>query len=284
MARVLITGQNSFVGTSLVSWLANYPDRYSTHTISVRGHAWKKEDFGRYDVVVHVAGIAHSTASRNLERAYYSVNRDLAIAVAEKAKADGVRQFIFMSSIIVYGDSRNEDGLIDRDTVPTPKNVYGHSKLQAEERIRLMGSDNFRVVILRPPMIYGKGSRGNYPKLAKLAKFLPVFPDVDNARSMLYIENLCEFIRLIIDYEERGVFFPQNKEYVRTSEMVRLIAKAHGKEIRLTKAINPVIKLMRGIPVVNKVFGNLAYEQNMSDYDIEYRVVGFESSIERTEF
>ena len=102
---------------------------------------------------------------------------------------------------------------------------------------------DFKIVILRPPMIYGKGSKGNYPKLAKKGakKLPPVFPDIDNERSMLHIDILCEFIKLMIDNEESGLFFPQNKEYVRTSEMVKLVAEAHGKKIILTKVFNPIL-------------------------------------------
>ena len=219
-----------------------------------------------------------------MEDLYYKVNRDLTIETAKKAKAEGVNQFIFMSSIIVYGDSSSSKRVIDRNTIPTPSNFYGNSKLQAEEGIKHLESDDFKIVVLRPPMIYGKGSKGNYPKLAKAAQKLPVFPNIDNERSMLHIDNLCEFIKLMIDNKESGLFFPQNKEYVKTSEMVKLIAEVHGKKIWMTRIFNPVLRLMFGIGIVNKVFGNLVYEQSMSDYDkVNYRIRTFEESIELTE-
>ncbi|HHU72340.1 MAG TPA: NAD-dependent epimerase/dehydratase family protein, partial [Clostridiales bacterium] len=215
---------------------------------------------------------------------YYKVNRDLTIETAKKAKEEGVKQFIFMSSIIVYGDSGKHRRVIDRNTVPRPSNFYGNSKLQAEEGIKGLEDESFRIVILRPPMIYGKGSKGNYPKLSMAAQKLPLFPDIDNERSMLHIDNLCEFIRLIIDNDERGLFFPQNQEYVKTSEMVRVIAEAHGKSIKLTKIFNPIIKMIYGIGIVNKVFGNLVYEMSMSEYGKgKYRVRGFRESIKLTE-
>ncbi len=189
-----------------------------------------------------------------------------------------------MSSIIVYGDSSSSKRVIDRNTIPTPSNFYGNSKLQAEEGIRGLESDKFKIVILRPPLIYGKGSKGNYPKLAKLAQKLPVFPDIDNERSMLHIDNFCEFIKLMIDNEESGLFFPQNKEYVKTSELVKTIADVHGKKIWMTKVFNPALRLMFGIRIVNKVFGNLVYEKSMSDYDkANYRIRDFRESIELTE-
>ncbi len=133
-------------------------------------------------------------------------------------------------------------------------------------------------------MIYGKGSKGNYPRLANIAKKTPVFPDIDNERSMLHIDNLCEFLKIMIDYEESGLFFPQNEEYVKTSEMVRLIAEVYGKKIWMTKLFNPILRLMFGMRIVKKVFGNLIYEKSMSDYDkANYRIRTFKKSIELTE-
>lgn len=284
MKRVLITGANSYIGTNVERWLLREPDKYHVDTLDLKDPSWKNYDFSPYDVVFHVAGIAHVSRNPKLKDLYYSVNRDLAIETAKKAKDDGVKQFIFMSSIIVYGDSSSSKRVITKDTVPTPSNFYGDSKLQAEQGIRALESESFKVVILRPPMIYGKGCKGNYPKLAKLALKLPFFPDIYNERSMLYIDNLCEFIRLMIDNEESGIFFPQNKEYVKTSEMVRLIAEAHGKKIKLIKLLNLPIKII-GIPFkfIYKIFGNLVYEVNISDYKYNYQLVSLRESIEVTE-
>lgn len=284
MKRVLITGKNSYIGTSLENWLMREPDKYKVDTVDMKDGSWKEKDFSQFDVVFHVAGIAHVSSDPKMEDLYYKVNRDLTIETAEKAKAEGVKQFIFMSSIIVYGDSSSSKRVIDRNTVPTPSNFYGNSKLQAEEGIKDLESDEFKIVVLRPPMIYGKGSKGNYPRLANMAKKIPVFPDIDNERSMLHIDNLCEFIKIMIDHEETGLYFPQNKEYVKTSELVKTIAEVHGKKIVMTKLFNPVLRLMFGIGIVNKVFGNLVYEKSMSDYDkANYRIRTFRESIELTE-
>lgn len=283
MKRVLITGKNSYIGISFEKWLMREPDKYEVDLFSLRDRSWKKKDFSQYDVVFHVAGIAHVSSDPKMEELYYKVNRELTIETAKKAKAEGVKQFIFMSSIIVYGNSSSNEKIIDLNKVPTPSNFYGNSKLQAEEGIRGLESDKFKIVILRPPLIYGKGSKGNYPKLSKAAQKLPIFPDIDNERSMLHIDNLCEFIKVIIDNEESGLFFPQNKEYVKTSEMVKTIAEVHGKKIRLTKVFNPILKFMFGIGVVNKVFGNFVYEKSMSDYKLNYQIRTFKESIELTE-
>ncbi|WP_096156434.1 NAD-dependent epimerase/dehydratase family protein [Bacillus sp. FJAT-45066] len=285
MKKILITGVNSYVGKSFEKWVQSYPNKYFIDSISLRNESWKEKVFASYDSILHVAGIAHVSSDPKMEELYYNVNRDLTIEVAEKAKAAGVKQFIFMSSIIVYGDSSSGRRVIDKSTVPTPSNFYGNSKLQAEEGIKALENDEFKVVIIRPPMIYGKGSKGNYLKLANAAKILPLFPDFENQRSMLYIDNLCEFLRLIIESEERGLYFPQNNDYVKTSEMVKLIAEFHGKKIKLTRVFNPLLKLIGyKVGLINKVFGNLVYEKSMSNYThINYRIKDFRESIKATE-
>ncbi|WP_139892115.1 NAD-dependent epimerase/dehydratase family protein [Bacillus sp. D386] len=284
MINILITGVNSYVGKSFEKWIENYPDKYKISTISLRDEKWRETDLSAYDVILHVAGIAHVSTDPKMEDSYYRINRDLTIEIARKAKAEGVYQFIFMSSIIVYGDSSGERRVIDKDTIPTPSNFYGNSKLQAEEGIKPLESENFKVAIIRPPMIYGKGSKGNYLKLSKAAQLLPVFPDINNERSMLHIDNLCEFIRVLIDNQESGLFFPQNQEYVKTSDMVRLIAECHGKQIKLTQVFNPAIKLLGlKLGIINKIFGNLVYEKNMSLYKEKYHIHDLKESIKLTE-
>lgn len=288
MKKVLITGADSYIGTSFERYIKNYAD-IETATADMRGDGWKTMDFSPFDAVFHVAGIAHSDSgkiSEEKKNLYYAVNTDLAVAAAKKAKAEGVKQFIYMSSSIVYGASApvGKEKIITETTPPNPENCYGDSKLQAEKGLMPLSCDQFKIVVLRPPVIYGKGSKGNYPMLAKFAKKLPFFPNIENRRSMLYIENFCEFVRLMVINEESGVFFPQNAEYFSTTELVRLVARAHGKNIRITKFFNPLVRFI-GLftKKVNKAFGNFCYEQSLSEYKQEYRLVGKEESVERTE-
>ena len=284
MKRILITGTKSYIGNNVKKWLNKYSDNYLVETNSVRNDLWKQINFSSYDVVFHVAGIAHVSTSSDMEDIYYKINRDLTIEIAKKAKNEGVKQFIFMSSIIVYGDSNSGNTLIGKRSIPKPGNFYGMSKLQAEEGLKHLENENFKIVILRAPMIYGKGSKGNYPKLSRLVRKLPFFPDFDNLRSILYIDNLCEFVRLMIDNDEAGVFFPQNKNYIKTSEMVKLIAKFHGNDIKLVKWFNSLLKFLSGkIKIINKVFGTLAYEKSMSEYKMDYQIIDLRESIELTE-
>lgn len=283
MKEILITGVNSYIGLNLEKWLGKYPDKYKVDTVDMKDESWRRKDFSKYDVVFHVAGIAHVSSNPKMKSLYYKVNRDLAIETANKAKAEGVKQFIFMSSIIVYG-SNCKNQIITKKTVPEPSNYYGDSKLQAEKGILLLEDKYFKVVVIRAPMVYGKGAKGNYLKLSKVAQKLPIFPNIENKRSLIHIDNLCEFIKQMIDNEERGLFFPQNREYVKTSDLVKLIAEIHGKKIILTKIFNPIIKFMKGkVELIDKVFGSLVYEQSMSNYKTDYRIWNLKESITETE-
>ncbi len=259
MKKILITGANSYIGTCVENWLKQWPKEYSVDTISVRDDVWRIKDFYKYDVVLHVAGIAHIKETKENAELYYKVNRDLVYEVAKKAKFDGVKQFIFLSSMSVYG---METGVISRDTDTEPKSNYGRSKLQAEELIAPLQDATFNIAVLRPPMIYGEGCKGNYVRLEKFALKSPIFPDIKNKRSMIYIDNLCEYVKLLIDDGSKGLFLPQNEEYICTSDMVREIAEAHGKKIYMTKLFNPLLRVLK-VSTVNKVFGDLVYEKEM---------------------
>ena len=289
MKRVLVTGVNSYIGNAFIEYMLQYSADYSIQGISVRDNAWKEIDFSVYDCVLDVAGIAHADTghvSEAVKRQYYAVNTDLTVALARKAKASGVKQFIFMSSAIVYGNSApiGSMKLITRDTVPAPADFYGDSKWRAEKEIMPLADGNFRIVVLRPPMIYGKNSKGNYPTLSAIAQKLPIFPKVDNCRSMLYIGNLVEFVRLMIQNEECGFFFPQNAEYSNTSELVNYIAEAHGKKIILVDNTAWALKLVsHATGLVNKAFGSMAYEMSMSEYRENYRLYSLAESIRLTE-
>lgn len=294
MKRVLITGANSYIGTSFEKYVADhYSSELSVDTIDMIDGSWRQNDFSSYDVVYHVAGIAHADVgkvSEEVKAKYYAINTDLAIETCKKAKSEGVKQFVFMSSAIVYGDSApyGKEKRITADTEPNPANFYGDSKWQADKGVRELSDDSFIVTVLRPPMIYGKGSKGNYPTLAKMAKKLPVFPDVQNERSMLYIENLCEFLCKVMIRNEAGVFWPQNAEYTRTSDMVRIIGEVSGHKTCISKAWNLCVSIAAHIPgkaskLANKAFGNFSYDQEMSKYDFDYQIVSLEESIKQTE-
>lgn len=275
MKRILITGKNSYIGNSFSKWVENDDDFY-IEKISVRDSSWKKMDFSNFDTILHVAGIAHADVAKvsdETKELYYQVNCDLAVEIAKKYKNDlngKSGQFIYMSSIIVYGEDTdiNKKKVITPETEPEPSSFYGDSKLKAEIRLKPIESKKFKIVILRPPMIYGPGSKGNYKQLEKIAKYLPIFPNIKNERSMLNIDNLCEFIKHRVYLGDSGIFFPQDDEYIRTSYMVRDIAKRRGKNIILFSWLNWFVRLLGCFPgrvgkLVNKAFGSLVYEKNI---------------------
>lgn len=289
MKKILITGANSYIGTSFEAYVARWPEAFRVETLDMLDPAWREASFSGFDCVFHVAGLAHSdigSLSSAQREEYYRVNTDLAVETAVKAKADGVKQFIFMSSAIVYGNSAGLGKVkhITRDTPVAPSNCYGDSKAKAEQGILPLQDEGFKVVILRPPMVYGPGSKGNYPTLAKLARLLPAFPKVENQRSMLYVKNLMEFIRLMVVNQEQGIFWPQNREYVNTSEMASRIARAHGKKLLVVPGFCWALKLLsRVTALVDKAFGSMTYDMTLSEYREDYRIVGLEDSILETE-
>ena len=289
MKKILITGANSYIGTSFEKYMQQWPEQYQVDTVDMIDCTWREKDFSGYDCVYHVAGIAHSDngkISPEKAKLYYAVNTDLTVETAKKAKAEGVKQFIFMSSAIVYGESApiGKTKVITKDTPVSPANSYGDSKVQAEKGILPLNDDSFKVVILRPPMIYGPGSKGNYPILSKLAQKLPVFPKVDNQRSMLYIDNLMEFVRLMVENEEQGIFWPQNAEYSNTTEVVKLIAQAHGKKIVIIPGVAWALKGLSHVTgLVNKAFGSMRFAAELSEYKTDYRLFSLEQSIQNTE-
>lgn len=286
------------MGTNVENYLKEYSlsqggPQYQVDTVSQRNEEWKKVDFGKYDTIFHVTGIAHADVAKVTEAekaTYYRINCELAVETAQKAKVEGVNQFIYMSSIIVYGESASigKKKRISKDTEPAPANFYGDSKRQAELRLQELQDNRFQVALVRSPFLYGRGCKGNYVQLAKMARKLPVFPALKNERSMLYIENFCEFIRLLTERGCGGVFYPQNREYSSTDEIVKAIADCHGKKIRLCKWMNPFVRLAAICPgkvgaLAKKAFGNISYAQEISHVIGDYQLFTFRESIERTE-
>ncbi|MGF1929674.1 NAD-dependent epimerase/dehydratase family protein [Enterococcus casseliflavus] len=287
MKKILITGANSYIGTSFKKWMTQFQDEYQIDTLSVRGDAWREYDFSEYDTMIHLAAIVHK---KNVSpKIYYHINRDLTIELAEKAKQEQVKQFIFFSTMAVYG---LEEGIISSKTVPSPLTDYGKSKLEAEKSIVKLNTPEFKVLIIRPPMIYGPNAKGNYSKLSKLAQRISFFPNVDNKRSMLYIDNLNAFIKLMIDSNLAGTFHPQNEKLVNTSEMVAEIGRVHKRRIYLVSGFNSMLTMLgKNIGILKKIFGNLSYDETVvgypgSIYDtvrLEYQEKDFVRSLEESE-
>ena len=283
MKKILITGAGSYVGESVRRYILSNSSDFQIDAVDTMNDAWKEADFSKYDVVYHVAGIAHVNADPKMEALYYKVNRDLTVEVARAAKAAGVKQFIFMSSQIVFHESQSlKTEVLTADTKENPNGFYGDSKLQAEKGLHELECDAFKVCILRPPMIYGPNSKGNFPRLVKLAQKTPLFPAWHNKRSMLYIDNLAEFVKQAILRELSGTFYPQNRELADTVEIIRYFAKANGHKVWITRFLNPFVWLGSFIlQPINKMFATYYYDPEMSKVDFDYQLVSFEESLKQ---
>jgi len=310
MTRVLITGAGSYVGESVRKYILNSSKDFEIDAVDTMGDNWKQADYSQYDVVFHVAGIAHVNADPKMEPLYYKVNRDLTIEVAKHAKANGVKQFIFMSSQIVFHESQSLKGeVLTKETKENPNGFYGDSKLQAELGLiklideslelrdfvkwtadgslnsklsSLSSAEGMKICILRPCMIYGPNAKGNFPRLAKLATKVPVFPEWHNKRSMLYIDNLAEFVKQAIERQLEGTFYPQNREQADTVEIIRFFAKEAGHKVWITRLFNPCVWLGSFVlQPINKMFATYYYDPAMSKMDFDYQLVSFEESLKR---
>ena len=289
MKKVLITGAGSYIGMKVQQWLEASSDstgkQFLVDAVDTIDNRWKETDFSQYDVVYNVAGIAHVKAAKGEGPLYYAINKDMVIEIAKTAKAVGVKQFIHMSSMIVYKEVKTLEGKqIHKDTEPSANGFYGDSKLQGELGIQALADKDFMVCIMRPPMIYGPGCRGNFPRLVWLAQKTPIFPAWHNKRSMLYIDNLCEFVKQLILHEMEGVVYPQNAEYADTVEIIRYYAKAGGKKIWISKLFNPLIWLLGNhVRALGKMFSNSTYDMEMSQYPFDYNVVSLQDSFKGIE-
>lgn len=286
MKKVLVTGAGSYVGESVRAYIKKTAGgQIEMDAVDTFGDNWKQADYSQYDVVYHVAGIAHVNADPKMEPLYYKVNRDLTVEVAKHAKAAGVKQFIFMSSMIVFHESQKlGEEMLTVDTKPAPNGFYGDSKLQAENGLHELECDSFKVCILRPPMIYGPNSKGNFLRLGWLATKTPIFPEWHNRRSMLYIDNLAEFVKQAILRELSGTYYPQNKELADTVDIVKFFAQKYNHRIWISKVFNPFVRM--GSPFIqslNKMFASYYYDPEMSKMDFDYQLVSQEESFDGLE-
>lgn len=280
MIRVLIIGQGSYIGTQLSAWLSRKPERFETRTLDVKGGVDLRA-FAGMDAVVHVAGIAHRKAAPGDASLYRRVNCELALQCARAARQAGVRQFVFFSSMSVYG---RVTGRIDAQTRPAPDSLYGQSKWDAEQALAALAGEDFHVAVLRPPMVYGPGCRGNYPKLSKALRRLPFFPRVSSERSMLYIGTLCRFLEQLIESGKGGLYFPQNAEYVNVTRLAHEVSRCHGHRLWCVPGFDwLLVGLGRHVPLLGKVFGTLVYDKGLSTAFADDGSLSFAQTIRLTE-
>ncbi|MEG2513485.1 MAG: NAD-dependent epimerase/dehydratase family protein [Acetivibrio sp.] len=291
MKRVLIIGKTSYIGRSWKDYMEkNHGDLpLQIDCVGAVNEEWKTANLKEYEVVVHMAALVHQKEEKAGEDAYRRVNYELPMEIAKGAKASGVGQFVFLSTMAVYG---NVSGKITKETKAQPETYYGIYKYKAEEELRALHTDKFRITIIRPPMVYGKDCKGNFKRLVKLAGISMAFPEISNKRSMLYIENLCEYLYLVLERQAYGIGCPQNPMPVETTDLFCKIRKAQNRKTMTTKAFNPLlIPLMKRIKSLDKMFGDCYYElenaEGSEDFWIdipprEYEKVKFEESVWRS--
>jgi len=229
--KIFLTGASGFIGNYFIQ---HYQEKYTIETFSFLQENFNDLDLLKSDVVIHLSALVHQMGGAAKEE-YERVNVKQTLDLAKKAKKSGVKQFIFMSSVKVYGEESNS--AYSEQTLCKPKDPYGESKLKAENELRKLEDENFRVAVIRTPIVYGYGVKANIKNLVSLVEKIPVLPfaKINNRRSMIYIGNLAYFIDIIIQKQASGIFLVSDKRALSTSELIELIALALEKRVYLIK-------------------------------------------------
>ncbi len=259
MKKVLVTGASGFVGQQLVP---EFDARgYQLKPVSLRRTAPEVVDFSGISTVIHLAGMAHRMEAID-PQLYFEVNEHKTLALASAAKQNNCRHFIFISTIKVHGvEDTSPTGPLTTDAVCRPNDPYGTSKYKAEQGLLAMQSEAFRVAIVRPPLVYGPGVKGNLQRLMKLIeKGYPLpFAGIHNKRSMVYVKNLIEQLHQIAAQDQSGIFFAGDAHPVSTSLLIeRMMSSLKGRRrnIRIPGLIRRAIQRVKPAEY-QRLFGSL---------------------------
>lgn len=282
--QVLIIGKNSYIGNHIDLWLTKYGHQVTQ--LDVLTEIWKSFDYSKYNAIVHVAGIVHQPNCKDWEL-YKRVNTDMPIEIATMAKEQGVSQYVYFSTMGVFGLGKKlKPNIIDMNTPLKADGMYGRSKLMAEEGLMVLNDENFSVACVRPPSVYGKGCKGGYiTGFTSIAKKMPVIPIAyENVKqSFIYIDNLTELVRQLMEKKLFGIFCPQDEKAVNANELLYAITKGIGKKYRSSRTLGFCVKMLNFIPLVKKAYGGIEYAESLSTIkDVDYVVVPFEEGIKRT--
>lgn len=258
--NILLTGSNGFIGSYFIN---KYSDSYDIKTFSFLKDDIEELNCDKIDVVLHLSALVHQMGGASVDE-YERVNVTQTLMLAMKAKKAGVGQFVFMSTIAVYGEDLQK---LNETKVCNPITFYGKSKLEAEKQLLALNDENFKVSIVRPPMVYGKNAPGNIDSLVKLVKKVPIIPlgDIENRRSFVYVGNLCHLIDVVIKQEQSGIFLACDDEPLSTTRLIELIAKNLNKKIYLIKIplFETMLKLLK--PSFHKrLYGSLEVDNSMT--------------------
>lgn len=284
--NICIIGKNSYIGNHIDEWLSR--PGHSVFQLDVLNEDWKNFDFSPFDALIQVAGIVHQPDCQDSEL-YKQVNTDMPIEIARKFKASGPKRkiFVFLSTMAVFGVSKRlNKNVITADTPTTPYGLYAQSKKAAEDGLLFLQSDDFNIIIIRPPNVYGRGCRGGYiAGFVGVAKKLPFIPEAytNVKQSVLYIDNLCELILRLIESGKHGIFMPQDDKAVSAVELIRAIGAGLGINVRTSRLLGAVAHLGSFLPIIQKAYGGVEYSEELSFFPgIDYHVVPFEEAIKIT--
>lgn len=281
--RVLLTGATGFVGRRLACQLDQL-DRFSLACAVRRSGSsicgtefvvgelnastdWAKA-LGGQNAVIHAAARAHVMKDETEDplAEYRKVNVEGTLNLARQAAEAGIRRFIFVSSIKVNGEQTAEGRPFIAESAPAPEDAYGSSKMEAEQALQALAEEaGMEVVIIRPPLVYGPGVKGNFATMINLLKKgLPLpLGAIHNKRSLVALDNLVDLIITGIDHPKAGnqVFLAGDGEDLSTSELLRGIGKAMGKPARLIPVPTRVLMFGAGLlgkeSVAQRVLGSL---------------------------
>lgn len=227
MKSILLTGSNGFIGKYFIS---QYGQLHKISTFSFLNDNFESLHVNNIDVVLHLSALVHQPKASYEE--FEQVNVLNTINLALKAKANGVKHFVFMSTIAVYGE---EHCVLHENLTCKPVGFYGMSKLKAEMALQKLQDEYFTVSIIRPPMVYGYNAPGNIKSLMRLIKKIPVLPflNINNQRSFVYVGNLCAMIESVIEAKKGGVFLACDDTPLSMTQLIELIAQSMEKKIYL---------------------------------------------------
>lgn len=229
--NLLVTGANGFIGSYFKT---KYSRVYNIQTFSFLENYFNCLSINNVQVVLHLSALVHQMGGASTEE-YERINITQTLDLAIKAKKAGVKQFIYMSTVKVYGEENTN--AYNEQSICNPQDDYGKSKLKAELKLKKLHEDNFVVTIIRTPIVYGYGVKANIKRLISLVNKAPILPfgAINNKRSMVYIGNLCHLIYTLIDQRRSGIFLANDDHPLSTTHFIELIAVALHKNIYLIK-------------------------------------------------
>ena len=266
--KLLVTGSSGFIGSYFID---KYKNKYDIQTFSFLNNDIKSLDCSNIEIVFHLSALVHKMDGAKYEE-YVKVNVKQTIELAKKAKESGVRQFVFMSTVKVYGEETriayNEDSKCE------PEDDYGITKLMAEKKLKELEDDTFKISIIRTPIVYGYGVKANIQNLVKLINTISVLPfsNIENRRSMVYIGNLCHLVDEVISKEQNGIFLASDDNNLSTTKLIKLIANSIDKKIYLIPF--PFFKILLKIfklDFYKRLYGNLEIDNTITRKKLNFK-------------